>query len=125
MADRQKKMRILLADDHLVVRMGIATIISFEPDMEVVAEADTGDEAIQFARDTGPDVVVMDLMMPGTDGADATAAIVRENPSAKILILTTFGTSDEMRRASPSTPARPARSSSRRRRTTSSPPYAP
>ena len=97
--DVQRKTRILLADDHLVVRMGIATIISFEPDLEVVAEADTGEEAVQFARERRPDVVVMDLMMPGMDGAEATAAIRREEPSAKILILTTFGTSDEMRRA--------------------------
>ena len=93
------KTRILLADDHLVVRMGIASIISFEPDLEVVAEADTGEEAVALARAYKPDVVVMDLMMPKLSGADATVAILQENPAVRVLILTTFGTSDDMRRA--------------------------
>jgi len=93
------KTRILLADDHLVVRMGIASIISFEPDLEVVAEADTGEEAVALARTHKPDVVVMDLMMPKLNGADATVAILQENPAVRVLILTTFGTSDDMRRA--------------------------
>ena len=93
------KTRILLADDHLVVRMGIASIISFEPDLEVVAEADTGEEAVALARTHKPDVVVMDLMMPKLSGADATVAILQENPAVRVLILTTFGTSDDMRRA--------------------------
>ena len=93
------KTRILLADDHLVVRMGIASIISFEPDLEVVAEADTGEEAVALARAHKPDVVVMDLMMPKLSGADATVAILQENPAVRVLILTTFGTSDDMRRA--------------------------
>lgn len=93
------KTRILLADDHLVVRMGIASIISFEPDLEVVAEADTGEEAVALARTHKPDVVVMDLMMPKLSGADATVAILQENPAVRVLILTTFGTSEDMRRA--------------------------
>ena len=93
------KTRILLADDHLVVRMGIASIISFESDLEVVAEADTGEEAVALARVHKPDVVVMDLMMPKLNGADATVAILQENPAVRVLILTTFGTSDDMRRA--------------------------
>ena len=93
------KTRILLADDHLVVRMGIASIISFEPDLEVVAEADTGEEAVALARVHKPDVVVMDLMMPKLNGADATVAILQENPAVRVLILTTFGTSEDMRRA--------------------------
>ena len=90
---------VLLADDHLVVRMGIATIISFERDLRVVAEADTGEEAVQLAREYRPDVVVMDLMMPKKNGVDATAEILRDNSNAKILILTTFGTSVDLRRA--------------------------
>ncbi|MBQ6009180.1 MAG: response regulator transcription factor [Kiritimatiellae bacterium] len=93
------KTRILLADDHLVVRMGIASIISFEPDLEVVAEADTGEEAVALARTHKPDVVVMDLMMPKLNGANATVAILQENPAIRVLILTTFGTSEDMRRA--------------------------
>ena len=90
---------VLLADDHLVVRMGIATIISFERDLRVVAEADTGAEAVQLAHTHRPDVIVMDLMMPQMDGTDATVEILRDDPSAKILILTTFGTSADLRRA--------------------------
>jgi len=99
MSAKDGKTRILLADDHLVVRMGIASIIAFEPDLEVVAEADTGEEAVALARAHKPDVVVMDLMMPKLSGADATAAILQENPAVRVLILTTFGTSDDMRRA--------------------------
>ena len=90
---------VLLADDHLVVRMGIATIISFERDLRVVAEADTGAEAVQLAREHHPDVIVMDLMMPKTNGVDATVEILHDNPGAKILILTTFGTSADLHRA--------------------------
>ena len=90
---------VLLADDHLVVRMGIATIISFERDLRVVAEADTGKEAVQLAREHHPDVIVMDLMMPKTNGVDATVEILRDDPDARILILTTFGTSADLRRA--------------------------
>ena len=90
---------VLLADDHLVVRMGIATIISFERDLRVVAEADTGAEAVQLAHAHRPDVIVMDLMMPKMDGTNATVEILRDDPSAKILILTTFGTSADLRRA--------------------------
>ena len=99
MSAKDCKTRILLADDHLVVRMGIASIIAFEPDLEVVEEADTGEEAVALARAHKPDVVVMDLMMPKLSGADATVAILQENPAVRVLILTTFGTSDDMRRA--------------------------
>ena len=99
MSAKDGKTRILLADDHLVVRMGIASIISFEPDLEVVAEADTGEEAVALARAHKPDVVVMDLMMPKMNGVDATVAILQETPAVRVLILTTFGTSEDMRRA--------------------------
>ena len=84
------KTRIILADDHLVVRMGLSSIISLEKDMEIVAEAESGDEAVALARKLKPDVIVMDLMMPGLSGAQATAAICANNPDAKVLILTTF-----------------------------------
>ena len=93
------KTRILIADDHLVVRMGLAAIIGIEKDMTVVGEACDGREAVRLAATLRPDVIVMDLMMPKLGGTDATEAILKANPSAKILILTTFGTSDELRRA--------------------------
>ena len=94
-----RKTRILIADDHLVVRMGLAAIIGLEKDTAVVGEACDGQEAVRLAAALKPDVIVIDLMMPKLGGADATETILRANPDAKILILTTFGTSDELRRA--------------------------
>ena len=94
-----RKTRILIADDHLVVRLGLAAIIGIEKDMFVVGEACDGQEAVRLAVALKPDVIVMDLMMPKLGGADATETILRTNPAAKILILTTFGTSDELHRA--------------------------
>lgn len=94
-----KKIRILLADDHLVVRMGLAAIISIERDMEVVGEAANGVEAISLAAKTRPDVLIMDIVMPKLDGVAATAEIRKCSPDTKILILTTFGTSEDLRRA--------------------------
>lgn len=90
--------RILLADDHLVVRMGIATIISFETDMTVVGETDNGEDAVRLALELKPDVILMDLMMPKMNGVDAAAEILKAAPTAKILVLTTFGTSSDIRK---------------------------
>ena len=90
--------KVLLADDHLVVRMGIAAIISFEKDLLVIGETDNGIDAVRLARELKPDVIVMDLMMPRMSGADATVEILKENPAAKVLALTTFGTSQEIRK---------------------------
>ena len=94
-----KKTTILLADDHQVVRMGLSAIIAAEADMRLVGEACDGAEAVELARKLGPDIILMDLMMPGKDGAEATAEIVTERPEAKVLVLTTFGESDEMAKA--------------------------
>lgn len=94
-----EKIRVLLADDHLVVRMGLAAIISFERDLKLVGEASDGEEAVRKTAELRPDVVVMDLMMPLLDGAAATARIRAADPEAKVLVLTTFGGSEEMKRA--------------------------
>ena len=94
-----RKIKVMLADDHLVVRMGLAAIISIERDMEVVGEAADGAEAVKLAAELHPDVVIMDIMMPKLDGVAATAKIRKRNPETQILILTTFGTSDDLRRA--------------------------
>ena len=99
MKNNDKKIRILLADDHLVVRMGLAALISLEKDMSVVAEASDGIEAVRLAAETHPDVIVMDLMMPKLDGAKATAEIIAANPDTKILLLTTFGGSIDVKHA--------------------------
>ena len=94
-----RKIRVLLADDHLVVRMGLAAIIDLEKDMTVVGEAGDGKEAVALAARLRPDVIIMDLMMPRLNGADATAAIRAANPDAKVLVLTTFADSDDLKRA--------------------------
>jgi len=99
MGTRERKIRILLADDHLIVRMGMASILSFEEDMEVVGEAGNGLDAVKMAAELSPDVVLMDLQMPELGGADATAKIHEANPDIKILILTTFGTSADLKKA--------------------------
>ena len=80
--------RILLVDDHTVVRKGLRTFLSYDPDLEVVGEAADGAQALSLARELTPDVVLMDLLMPGVDGITATAAIRRELPETEVLALT-------------------------------------
>lgn len=94
-----RTIRVFLADDHLVVRMGIASLISRENDMSVVGEADDGRETVALAARLKPDIIIMDLMMPGMDGLDASLDILRGNADAKIILLTSFGTSPDIARA--------------------------
>ncbi len=94
-----KKTSVLLVDDHSVVRMGLAAIINIEKDLKVCGEAESGAEAVKLAREMRPDVVVMDFMMPGMDGAEATAAVLRASPESKVLVLTSYGTSSDIARA--------------------------
>ena len=94
-----KKTSVLLVDDHSVVRMGLAAIINIEKDLKVCGEAESGAEAVKLAKEMRPDVVVMDFMMPGMDGAEATAAVLRASPESKVLVLTTYGTSADIARA--------------------------
>lgn len=94
-----KKIKVMLADDHLVVRMGLAAILSLEKDLTVIAEAENGEDAVRLAAEKKPDVIVMDLMMPKLDGAQATSRIIAANPDAKIIILTTFGGSVDVKHA--------------------------
>jgi DNA-binding NarL/FixJ family response regulator len=91
--------RVLLADDHPVVRAGLHGMLSAEPDLEVVAEAGSGDEAVTLAARHRPDVVLMDLRMPGVDGATATARIAADLPEVKVLVLTTYDTDSDIVRA--------------------------
>lgn len=84
--------RILLADDHPVVRDGLAAMLSTQPDLKVVGEAATGTEAVRRAAELVPDVVLMDLQMPGMDGTAATAAIRAALPGVRVLVLTTYDT---------------------------------
>ena len=94
-----KKTRILIADDHAILRMGLAALFSSKSDLEVVGEACDGEEAVSMALRLKPDVVIMDLMMPKKDGVTATSEIHGLAPAIRILILTTFGTSDGIARA--------------------------
>ena len=93
------KIRVLIADDHALVRAGLSTVLGFEDDIEVVGEASNGRKAIDAARTLKPDVIIMDLMMPVLNGVDATAQIMSDTPDAKVLILTTYGEAEDIRRA--------------------------
>jgi DNA-binding NarL/FixJ family response regulator len=91
--------RVLLADDHPVVRTGLAGMLAAEPDVQIVGEAASGDEAVALAVRLNPDVILMDLRMPGGDGVSATARIRAELPGAKIMVLTTYDTDADILRA--------------------------
>ena len=85
-----KKITVLLADDHAVLRDGLKALVNTQPDMEVVGEADNGREAWQKARQLRPDVVVMDISMPEQNGVQATEILKRECPEIKVLALTAY-----------------------------------
>jgi len=93
------KIRVLIADDHSVVRMGLAALLGAEDDIEVVGEAKNGDEAVSQSLLLAPDVVVMDLVMPKKDGTAATAELREKLPSAKVLVLTSYSASDNIAHA--------------------------
>lgn len=82
--------RVLVVDDQALVRSGFRIMLEQQPDLEVCGEAATGVEAVRLARDTEPDVVLMDIRMPELDGLDATRAIVRSGSAARVLVLTTY-----------------------------------
>ena len=92
-----KKIGILLADDHAVVRAGLKAILNLERDFRVIGEAENGADAARLSGELRPDVVILDLMMPGMDCAEAVRRILAAKSDAKILILTSYGTSPEIR----------------------------
>jgi DNA-binding NarL/FixJ family response regulator len=91
--------RVLIADDHPVVRDGLRAMLATQPDMAVVGEAATGTKAVACARALHPDVVLMDLQMPELDGPAAIAALRDREPQVRVLVLTTFGTDADITRA--------------------------
>ena len=80
--------RVLVADDHLILRLGLVTLINGETDMKVVAEASNGQHVVELFREHRPDVTLMDLRMPGLNGVEAISAICAEEPDAKVIVLT-------------------------------------
>ena len=89
---------VLLIDDHAVMRMGLAALLGTCPEIEVVGDAGDGESGIRKALKARPDVVIMDLAMPEMDGAETTRRLLEKMPGAKVLALTTFGTSDGLAR---------------------------
>jgi two-component system, NarL family, response regulator DesR len=91
--------RVLLAEDQAMVRGAIAALLALEEDIEIVAEASRGDEVVTLALESGPDVALLDVEMPGGDGLDAAAALREKLPSCRVIILTTFGRAGYLKRA--------------------------
>lgn len=96
---KQNQIRVMLVDDHPAFRTGMAALIENEPDLNVVAEAGDGLEAIATYREKKPDVVLMDLRLPGIGGVETTMSIRKEFPDARVIVLTTFDTDEDIYRA--------------------------
>jgi len=96
---KQNSIRVMLVDDHPAFLKGLAALIESEPDLSVVAETNDGNKVLEVYRETKPDVVLMDLRLPGMGGVEATMAIRKENPDARIIVLTTFDTDEDIYRA--------------------------
>ena len=94
-----RQIRIMLVDDHFLVRMGLLGTLGAEQDMTVVAEAENGTEAVAQFRRFQPDVTLMDLRLPGMDGIECTAAIRREFPKARVIVLSTYDGDEDIHRA--------------------------
>ena len=95
----KQSIRILIADDHAVVRRGLRSILQLERDFQIVGEAANGAEAVEKVRQLKPHVVIMDLIMPEKSGSEATTEILAEHPETRIILLTTFGTADDVAKA--------------------------
>jgi NarL family two-component system response regulator LiaR len=90
------KINVMLVDDHAIVRQGLRTYLELQPDIQVVGEASDGKQAISMVRELLPDVVLMDLVMPNTDGVEATRAITALSPSTRVIVLTSFSEDEKV-----------------------------
>ncbi|ARD48568.1 DNA-binding response regulator [Sporosarcina sp. P37] len=88
--------RVLLVDDHEMVRIGVSTYLQMQPDIEVIGEAENGQIAVEKALELRPDIILMDMVMPVMNGAEATAAIIAKWPEAKVIIVTSFLDDDKL-----------------------------
>jgi two-component system NarL family response regulator len=96
---QEQCIRLLVVDDHQAFRMGLVSIIEECPEMKVVAEAGTGDEAVRLCKNHLPDVVLMDLRLPGLSGVDATLTIRKECPQCRVIVITTYDGDEDIYRA--------------------------
>ena len=96
---KHSNIRIMIADDHALMRVGIRSMLESQGDFTVIGECCDGESAVKMALEVNPDVVIMDLMMPKMDGAEATKKILESSPQTRVIVLTSFGTSSEMARA--------------------------
>lgn len=94
-----RMIKLLIIDDHFVVRSGLVASLELEDDLKVVAEADRGEDAVALHAQHSPDVVLMDLQLPGVSGIEATACLRAANPKARVLIFSTFARDDEVQAA--------------------------
>jgi len=99
MTEKDKPIRILIADDHQLVRQGLMALLSVKPGIEVIGQAADGVEAVELARSLEPDIVLLDLLMPNKDGIEATREIKAEDPDARILIITSFSEDENVYQA--------------------------
>src|SRR5215475_718396 len=93
------KIRLMIVEDHILMRMGLVSATAFEPDMAVVAEAEDGRQALELYREHRPDVVIVDLRLPGMDGLELIKLLRQESPDVRILVLSTYGGGDDVSRA--------------------------
>lgn len=91
-----EKISLVIVDDHAIVRRGLRTYLELQPDIEVVGEASDGREALEVVRDTLPDIVLMDLVMPNVDGVEATRTITMLSPSSRVIVLTSFSEDEKV-----------------------------
>jgi len=96
---KSEKIRILVADDHFLVRMGLIALVNTEPDMEVIAQAADGTQALELYAKHQPDLVLLDLRMPGKNGIQTTIEIRSKFPTARILVMSAFDGDEDIHRA--------------------------
>ena len=95
----KERIKVLLVDDHAVMRLGLAALLKTQKDLDVVGDVGDGESALAFVAAHEADVVIMDLMMPGLDGVETTRRLRAEHPETHVLVLTTYGTSDDIAHA--------------------------